>query len=276
MVKAFDYKIKKMKTKKYCIILFSTVFSLVLFCDSVFAQKEEQNLANTILLKDSLFWTAYNNCYFENMQQYFTDDVEFYHDKGGITTGSKDLIASIKNNICGNENRKIRREVVQGSIKVFPMKNAGKIYGAVITGEHLFYIKEKGKNEYVDGLAKFTHLWILKDSIWKMYRLLSYDHGPAPYINKRKEIQLPANILNQFEGNYKGPQTGIITVKRKEGLLVLSFAKTQMLLYPESNNSFFTKERDLTFEFVKGDKGDVIKLIVKEHGEITEEAVFQK
>ena len=270
------YKIKKMKQKKYFSILFSTVFSLVFFCNTVFAQKEEQNLANTIILKDSLFWTAYNNCYFENMQQYFTEDVEFYHDKGGITTGSKDLIASIKNNICGNEDRKIRREAVQGSIKVFPMKNAGVIYGAVISGEHLFYIKEKGKNEYVDGLAKFTHLWIVKDSIWKMYRLLSYDHGPAPYINKRKEIQLPAKVLSQCEGQYKGPQTGIITVKQDKGLLVLSFTNNKMVLYPESNNSFFTKERDLTFEFVKDDKGNVFKLVVREHGAITEEAVLQK
>jgi len=264
------------KQKRYFNILFSIVFSLVLFCNAVFAQKEEQNLVNTIILKDSLFWTAYNNCYFENMQQYFTDDVEFYHDKGGITTGAKDMVVSIKNNICGNEDRKIRREAVQGSIKVFPMKKEGTIYGAIISGEHLFYIKEKGKNEYVDGLAKFTHLWILKDSIWKMYRLISYDHGPAPYINKRKEIQLPASVLNQFEGKYKGPQTGIITVKRREGLLVLSFANTQMLLYPESNNSFFTKERDLSFEFVKDDKGNVFKLVVREHGAITEEAVLQK
>ena len=33
-----------------------------------------------------------------------------------------------------------------------------------------------------------------------------------------------------------------------------------MLLYPESNNSFFTKERDLAFEFVKDDKGNITEL----------------
>ncbi len=265
-----------MKQKIFFKILFSTIIFLLLFCNCSFAQKEEQQLTNTILLKDSLFWTSYNSCYFGNMQQYFTDDVEFYHDKGGITVGSKELIASIEKGICNDENLKIRREAVGGSIKVFAMKNNGKIYGAVISGEHLFYIKEKGKDEYVDGLAKFTHLWILKDSVWKMYRLLSYNHGPAPYVNKRKEIILPANVLNQFEGKYKGPQTGIMTVKQKEGILAISFTNDQMLLYPESNNSFFTKERDLTFEFVKDDKGNILKLVVREHGAIAEEAIFQK
>ena len=270
-------KIKnKMKQKIYSRNLFGTIIFLLLFCNLSFAQKEEQQLTNTILLKDSLFWSGYNNCYFVNMQQYFTDDVEFYHDKGGITNGSKDLIESIEKNICGDENHKIRREAVPGSIKVFPMKNNGKIYGAVISGEHLFYIKDKGKDEYADGHARFTHLWILKDSVWKMYRLLSYDHGPAPYINKRKAITLSASALQQFEGKYKGPQTGIMTVIRKEGILVISFTNDQMLLYPESNNSFFTKERDLTFEFVKGDKGNILDLVVREHGAIAEEAVFQK
>jgi hypothetical protein len=58
-------------------------------------------------------------------------------------------------------------------------------YGAILTGEHVFYILEKGKSERLDGLAKFTHVWRFKDNEWKMHRVLSYDHGPAPYINKR-------------------------------------------------------------------------------------------
>jgi hypothetical protein len=140
----------------------------------------------------------------------------------------------------------------------------------------LFYIQEKGKDEYVDGHARFTHLWMLKDSVWKMYRVISYDHGPAQYISKRKEITLPAGTLNQFEGKYNGPKTGIITIKQNNGTLVLSFGNTKALLYAESGNSFFMKERDLTFEFVKGVNGDVQKLMVREHGAIAEEAVFQK
>jgi hypothetical protein len=55
----------------------------------------------------------------------------------------------------------------------------GKVYGAVMTGEHLFYLREPGKAEFPDGRARFAHLWLLKDGAWRMARVLSYDHGPA-------------------------------------------------------------------------------------------------
>lgn len=185
-------------------------------------------------------------------------------------------MASVAKNICGNPDHKIRREVVAGSVQVFPMKNNGKIYGAVISGSHLFYIKDKGKDEYADGLAKFTHLWILKNSVWKMCRLLSYDHGPAPYVNKRKQKTLPTKTLSRFAGKYNGPQTGVMTITQDEGTLLLSFATKQVELYPESSSIFFTKDRDLTFEFVTDQKGNVVKLIVREHGAVAEEAPLQK
>jgi hypothetical protein len=43
----------------------------------------------------------------------------------------------------------------------------------------VFYIKEAGRDEFLDGHAKFTHVWLLKDGAWKMSRVLSYSHGPA-------------------------------------------------------------------------------------------------
>jgi hypothetical protein len=55
----------------------------------------------------------------------------------------------------------------------------GKLYGAVISGEHLFYNTTKGGPEALAGRARFTHMLLLKDGAWKMSRVLSYDHGPA-------------------------------------------------------------------------------------------------
>ena len=115
----------------------------------------------------------------EKYKDYFTQDLEFYHDKGGLSIGLDDLVEKTKRNLCSNENFGLRRAVVEGSVKVFPLKNNGIIYGAIISGEHVFYVLEKGKPERLDGRAKFTHTWILKDGAWKMHRILSYDHGPA-------------------------------------------------------------------------------------------------
>jgi hypothetical protein len=147
-------------------------------CAQIHAQAEVEKLTATILQKDSLFWVAYNNCDTASFPQFFFEDVEFYHDKGGITLGLESLTDITKKNLCSPRDFRLRREAVKGSVKVFPMQSSGVIYGAIISGEHVFYIREKG-TERLDGLAKFTHLWLLKNGNWKMARIFSYDHGPA-------------------------------------------------------------------------------------------------
>jgi Domain of unknown function (DUF3471)/Domain of unknown function (DUF4440) len=234
------------------------------------AQTEVQKLTETILQKDSLFWDAYNKCDIESFPQFFDNDVEFYHDMGGMTIGLEGIISNMKKNLCADNGFRLRREAVEGSVKVFPLKSSGTIYGAIFSGEHVFYILEKG-GERLDGLAKFNHLWLLKDGTWKMTRILSYDHGPAPYINKKKEIKVLPASLSQFTGTYKGPQSGALIVKKEQDRLMMQVGNSQMNLYPQAENQFFTKERDLTFEFIKDEKGKVTKMIVRENGTVVEE-----
>jgi hypothetical protein len=252
------------------------LFSSGSFPTSLLAQTEDQNLTHIILHKDSLFWIAYNTCDVNSMRQFITDDVEFYHDKGGLTLGLENLSASLRKNLCGNENFKLRREAVAGSVKVFPLKGSAGIYGAIISGEHVFYVLEKGKEERLDGLAKFTQVWILKDKNWKMARILSYDHGPAPYTNQRKAIKLAANMLDQFVGQYAAPQSGLCNIQREHDVLHLLIGDQKYILNPQSDNTFFVTDRDLTFEFSKNEKGMVSKMTVREHGTIAEEAVRTK
>ena len=59
------------------------------------------------------------------------------------------------------------------------LRNGDTVYGAIVAGEHLFYVRPPDKPEFLDGRARFVSLWLLKDGAWKMARLLSYDHGPA-------------------------------------------------------------------------------------------------
>ncbi len=143
------------------------------------AQTKYDSLTKTILQYDSLFWQAYNNCDTVSFGKYITDDVEFYHDKGGLTLGKKKLVNSITNNLCSNPNFKLRREAIQKTVVVYPLENNGVIYGAIILGQHYFYINETGKKEYREGMARFTQVWQLNNGQWKMNRILSFDHGPA-------------------------------------------------------------------------------------------------
>ncbi|MEO5562532.1 MAG: nuclear transport factor 2 family protein, partial [Chitinophagaceae bacterium] len=58
---------------------------LLLQVKGVTAQEQLQNSSKTIVSFDSLFWTGYNNCDTGLMKRFIADDVEFYHDKGGIS-----------------------------------------------------------------------------------------------------------------------------------------------------------------------------------------------
>ena len=144
-----------------------------------FSQTDDQ-VKQTIFQKDSLFWIAYNSCDIQGMGAFLTDDIEFYHDKGGPSFGRDTLMGIIKKNLCSNDSFRLRRVAVKGTVNVYPMRSNDKVYGAIISGQHVFYINEKGKKEYRDGLARFADLWVLKDGQWKMSRILSYDHGEAP------------------------------------------------------------------------------------------------
>ncbi|WP_160716811.1 nuclear transport factor 2 family protein [Chitinophaga solisilvae] len=220
------------------------------------AQSNDQELEALIIQKDSIFWRAYNNCDVQQMSGYVTADVEFYHDKGGMTTGINAMMETFRTNICSKrEQFRLRREAVSGTLKVYPLKNAGVIYGAVISGEHLFYVQEKGKKERADGLARFTHLWLYENREWKMKRILSYDHAPAPYINKRVAVVLSDSILQTYAGKYAGPQTQAMYMKPDKGLLIMHINGKDFPLYPAGNHLFFSKDRDLTFEFLAGSNG---------------------
>lgn len=233
---------------------------------------QQSDLEKTILHNDSLFWKAYNACDVEGMLQFVSDDLEFYHDKGGPTYGKKAFGQSLANNLCGNKDFRLRREAVAGTVHVFPMKSRDTLYGAILSGDHVFYINETGKKEFKDGRAKFTHLWINKDGQWVMKRILSYDHGPATYTNMRQPIQPGAAALKKYAGKYDGKETGIITIVPQEATLLLTAGKKQYVIYPETATSFFLKERDLVFEFVLDAKKKPAKLVIKENCHVTQEA----
>jgi Domain of unknown function (DUF4440)/Domain of unknown function (DUF3471) len=253
---------------RWCVRLSLTV---LFCCFTVFAQSQKDNLSETILHEDAQFWDAYNHCDVEKMSQFFWPDIEFYHDKGGPTIGASALIETLSKNLCANLTFRLRREAIPETIKVFPLQKNGVTYGAVLSGEHYFYINDNGKPEYRDGMAKFFHVWLLKDGTWKMARVISYDHHEAPHENTRKEVPLPPSVLERYVGKYDGPQSGALVVSRDGNLLSLADGGKKYVLHPESENVFFTSDRDLTFEFVK-EGSKVSKMVVREHGAVVEEA----
>ena len=249
------------------------LLTLTLLCALPYAlqAQSDADVAATILHQDSLFWQAYNHCDTQKMGTFLAEDVEFYHDKGGPNMGRNAVLASFQKNLCTDpDSFHLRRVAVPGSVQVFPMRDNGVVYGAVLSGQHEFYIVLRGKHEFVDGLARFTHLWLLRDGQWRMARVLSYDHGPAPYVSQEVEVRLPDSTLRRYAGKYKGPQSGVLEVALTDSSrLALLTGNGKMILYAEGGGRFFSKERDLDFEFTDR------KMIVREHGAIAEELTRQ-
>ncbi len=79
---------------------------------------EQDQLFHTIESLDAQLFTAYNTCDMPKFDSLIAEDVEFYHDQGGITLGRKDLSDAISKNVC----HKVHRELVKGTLEVYPMK----------------------------------------------------------------------------------------------------------------------------------------------------------
>ena len=112
---------------------------------------------------DSLFFDAYNNCKLAVMDSIFSENIEFYHDQGGLSTSKSDLMLALKNNICG----KVTRHLLAGSIEVYPIAN----YGAVEMGVHRFHNSQEKVNPI--RYSKFVHIWKKESTGWKLTRVIS-------------------------------------------------------------------------------------------------------
>jgi ketosteroid isomerase-like protein len=128
--------------------------------------KSQADLDKAITALDAELFGAYNHCDLARFSSLVADDVEFYHDSGGVTLGKEKLTESVKNNICTQD---VQRELVPGTLKIYYMKG----YGAIEMGMHRFL---HPKTHNATGEASFVHLWQYKDGAWKVSRVLSYDH----------------------------------------------------------------------------------------------------
>ena len=132
------------------------------------------DLAATVAALDTAAFDAFNHCeapgQLDRYASFFAPDVEFYHDLGGVTWTRDAMIAQTKANVCG----KFQRELVPGSLKVWPLKD----FGALARGEHRFcHYKPDGATHPCEGQAEFTIVWRHTGDKWTITRAFSYGHG---------------------------------------------------------------------------------------------------
>ncbi len=160
--------------RKYVLFLLLTISSYNLIFSQV---SRDSELYRALEKRDSLlFEEGFNKCNISDFEYFISEDLEFFHDQGGLTTNKEDFLKAVRNNICSNMEMKPIRKLKKESLEVFPLFENGDLYGAIQKGVHDFYIKEPGKELYKTSTAKFTHIWLLQNGDWILKRVLSYDH----------------------------------------------------------------------------------------------------
>ena len=54
-----------------------------------------KDIYDQIVSMDSIFFEAYNTCKLDVMASILSDDIEFYHDQGGLSTSKKDILEAL-------------------------------------------------------------------------------------------------------------------------------------------------------------------------------------
>src|SRR4029077_15728303 len=100
---------------------------------------------------DAALFDSYNHCDLEEFASFFVDDVEFYHDQGGVMLGKAALTDPVKKNICS----KTTQELVPGALHTNYKETLWRARGrGVLRFHHPGHEDTEGLGE-----GKFIHLW---------------------------------------------------------------------------------------------------------------------
>ena len=198
---------------------------------------------------DKDFWAAYNDCDRGRLAEAFTGDAEFYHDVTGLTQGRAAVVASLMNGPCGTSGQHLRREVIQGTVHAYPL-TGGYIF---LTGDHVFHVRQGDGPERVSGQARFADVWRWESGQWRMARVISYDHGPPPYVRPSADPTFDFARLPAFAGRYQSSAFGEVTISVEDNGLRMKSGNLSLALFPVSADRFAALDRDLQLEF-EGDQ----------------------
>ena len=148
----------------------ATVALLGLSCSAHAAEtaspaSPDSELYRTVAALDTQLFDAYNRCDLEAFRALLADDLEFYHDQGGLMLGAEAVTEATRKHICG----KVRRELVPGTLEVDKIEG----YGAIELGSHRFCELE---GEHCMGIARFVQVWKREGDTWKATRIISFGH----------------------------------------------------------------------------------------------------
>lgn len=143
------------------------------------AQPSSQALTDDIVRADAEFFDVlFQKCDPERLLRLVEPDLEFYHDRGGVTASAKAFVEGYAKG-CAEMQKpdawKVRRELVRSSLRVYPVPD----YGAIEEGDHVFYQRKGDGPETKSGVGRFVQVWKRTPQGWRLARVFSYAHVDA-------------------------------------------------------------------------------------------------
>lgn len=129
------------------------------------ALSAQDDLPANVRAMDALMFAAFNACDEETMASIYADDLEFFHDTGGLDDKERTLEKTRE--LCARELGLVRTLVED---RVFPVAD----YGAIHEGRHRFCHEVDGVDDC--GTFDFLHVWKREGEVWKLARVISYGH----------------------------------------------------------------------------------------------------
>ncbi len=126
---------------------------------------------------DAKIFDAYNTCDLATLADMVDDNLEFYHDRTGLSVGKASFINAIKNNIC----YKVRRELVVSSLEVFPLQDLRRDRARPA------YLLQHGRNADVQG----RHQWH-----WQVFHAVA-EAGRSIPLDACRQLRSPGGSAAQ-------------------------------------------------------------------------------
>ena len=124
-------------------------------------------LRDEVAAADAAMFAAFNAHDADKLGTWFSEDLEFYHDKDGKLSYA-DSMKGFRSLLGRNDG--LHRELVKDSLQVYPVPG----YGAMEIGTHRFCHTENGKDDC--GTFGFAMVWQKDGGRWRVTRVLSFDH----------------------------------------------------------------------------------------------------
>jgi ketosteroid isomerase-like protein len=165
-----------MRTIKYLIaaLLFATTTHTLSLAQT--SEIDHEKVREELLQFNKVHIEAYNACNVKKTAELVSDDFEFYHDKIGSVIGKEKFYKMI-DDVCRRNNYDWVKSRLISELKTFQLREHGKLYGAIMTGELLFFTIDKNTGkETKESTSSFIWLMRYQDMKWTISRDMSYNH----------------------------------------------------------------------------------------------------